>query len=223
MFKLPESKNGKISSAREAGIVNPDLSPETFETASAPRLGDLERSPRDLGASDGHEQARRRPGPSPRRQRIDAILTVTGAVIIFGALLSLSILPWAMGIVKDVKHVYIPSLPTDNDGAYLMTDQGIMELFAWYIEPDDYPSDAPTLQAANVHSIAIVMKQFDLPEHYVLMNGTTGEQIRWGTISKNGTQLILTPASPLQAGEYELSAPTDGMFGGETYHYFILQ
>ncbi len=156
-----------------------------------------------------------------RRPRIN--LTVVGVVFIFGVLLSLSILPWAMGIVKDVKHVYIPSLPTDNDGAYLMTDQGVMELFEWYIEPDDYPTDAPTLQAANVHSIAIVMKQFDVPEHYVLVNGSTGEQIRWGEISQKGTQLMLTPAAPLEPGEYELTVPTDGMFGGDTYHYFTLQ
>ncbi len=158
-----------------------------------------------------------------RRRRIDTIATVTGVVIIFGALLSLSVMPWAMGIVKDVKHVYIPSLPKDNEGAYLMTDQGVMELFEWYIEPDDFPSDAPTLQAANVHSIAIVRQQFDVPENYVLMNGTTGETIRWGTVSKNGTQMILTPAEPLTAGEYELVAPTDGMFGGDNYHYFIIQ
>ncbi len=158
-----------------------------------------------------------------RRQRIDAILTVGGALIIFGALLSLPIMPWAMGIVKDVKHVYIPTLPADNDGAYLMTDQGVMELYEWYIEPDGFPSDAPTLQAANVHSIAIVLKQFDLPEHYILVNGTTGDQIRWGTVSKNGTQMILTPLEPLTPGQYELMAPTDGMFGGDTFHYFTLQ
>ncbi len=158
-----------------------------------------------------------------RRQRIDRIATVAGVLIIFGALLSLSIMPWAMGIVKDVKHVYIPTLPTDNDGAYLRTDQGVMELFEWYIEPDDFPSDAPTLQAANVHAIAIVLKQFDVPEHYILVNGTTGEQIRWDSVSKNGTQMILTPPYPLAPGQYELMAPTDGMFGGDTYHYFIIQ
>ncbi len=150
-------------------------------------------------------------------------LTIAGVLIIFGALVSLSIMPWAMGIVGNVKHVYIPTLPKDNDGAYLMTDQGVMQLYSWYIEPDDYPSDAPTLQATNIHSIAIVMKQFDAPEHYILMNGTTGEQIRWGAVSKQGTQLILTPLNPLSPGEYELVAPTDGMFGGDTYHYFILQ
>lgn len=158
-----------------------------------------------------------------RRRRIDTIATVGGATAIFGALIMLSVLPWAAGIVKDVKHVFIPSLPTDNEGAYLMTDQGVMELFEWYLEPDDFPEDAPTLQASSVHSVAIVMKQFDLPEHYVLVNGTTGDVIRWGSVSKEGTQLILTPAAPLPPGEYELTAPTDGMFGGSTYHYFIIQ
>ncbi len=158
-----------------------------------------------------------------RRQRIDAIATVGGVTVIFGALIFLSVLPWLGGIVTNVKHVYINYLPTDNEGAYLMTDQGVMQLFAWNLELDDYPEDAPTLQAANVHSIAIVMQQFDLPEHYMLVNGTTGQQIRWGQISQNGTQLILTPAQPLQPGEYELTAPTDGMFGGDTYHYFTLQ
>ncbi len=158
-----------------------------------------------------------------RRRRADAILTVGGVSIIFGALIFLSVLPWLGGIVTNVKHVYINYLPTDNEGAYLMTNQGVMELFEWYLEPDDFPVDAPTLQAANVHSIAIVMKQFDLPEHYVLVNGTTGQQVRWGEISKDGTQMVLTPAQPLQPGEYELTAPTDGMFGGDTYHYFTLQ
>ncbi len=158
-----------------------------------------------------------------RRRRIDAIATVSGVVIIFGALISLSVMPWVMGIVTNVKHVYIPSLPTDNEGAYLMTGQGVMQLFAWYLEPDDFPSDAPVLKASNIQSIAIVMKQFDLPEHYILVNGSTGQVIRWGTVSQNGTQLILTPESPLQAGDYELTAPTDGMFGGSTFHYFTLQ
>ncbi len=158
------------------------------------------------------------------RTRLPRInITIVGVLIIFGALVSLSIMPWAMGIVGNVKHVYIPTLPTDNDGAYLMTNQGVMQLYSWYIEPDDFPSDAPTLQAANVHSVAVVLKQFDVPEHYVLMNGTTGEQIRWGSVSKKGTEMILTPLNPLAAGEYELIAPTDGMFGGDTYHYFILQ
>ncbi len=161
---------------------------------------------------------------SPKRQqRISSIATVTGVVIIFGALISLSILPWAAGMIKDVKHVYISTLPTDNEGSYLMTDQGVMELFEWYIEPDDFPTDAPTLQAANVHQIAIVMKQFSPADSYVLVNGTTGEQVRWGEMSQKGTQLFLTPLQPLQPGEYELTVPTDGMFGGDMYHYFILQ
>ncbi len=158
-----------------------------------------------------------------RRKRIDAIVTVGGAVFIFGALLSLSVIPWVGGIVTDVKHTYINYLPTNNEGAYLMTNQGVMELFPWNIEPDDFPTDAPTLSAGDIHSIAVVRQQFDAPEHYVLINGTTGDQIRWASISQQGTQLILTPDGKLTPGEYELTAPTDGMFGGETYHYFVLQ
>ncbi len=158
-----------------------------------------------------------------RRRRIDAIATVGAALFIFGALISLPIMPWAMGIVRDVKHVYISYLPTDNDGAYLMTERGVLELYEWYVEPDDFPSDAPTLQAASVHSIAIVMKQFAAPDQYILVNGTTGEQIRWGEVSQKGTQLFLTPDIPLGPGQYEMQVPTDGMFGGSTYHYFVLQ
>ncbi len=216
MFKLLESRNGKAPTKSDGNGQVP-------ETASFHHLGDFEPTMQELRSSNGDGQAAQQSWPSTRRRRIDAIATVTGAVIIFGALISLSILPWVMGIVTNVKHVYTSTLPTDNEGAYLMTNQGVMELFAWYLEPDDFPSDAPTLQASNVHSIALVRKQFDLPEHYVLMNGTTGEQIRWGEVSKNGTQLILTPVEPLSPGEYELTAPTDGMFGGSTYHYFILQ
>lgn len=157
-----------------------------------------------------------------RRKRITQWGVGAGVTLLFGLLVSLPILPWAMGIVTDVKHVYIDQLPADNRGAYLMTRQGVMQLFAWYIEPEEFPQDAPVLDAASIQSIAIVQKQFDPPENFQLYNLNTNQIIPWQSFQQNGMQLILSPGQ-LAPGDYELAVPTDSMFGGNTMHFFTLQ
>jgi hypothetical protein len=157
-----------------------------------------------------------------RRKRVTRWSVVSGVVIIFGFVISLPILPWTMGIVKDVKHVYISQLPTENRGTYLLTSNGVMELFAWYVEPEDFPTDAPVLDATSIHSIAVVEKQFDAPENYELVSLNTNEVIPWKSFQQNGMQMIFDPGQ-LSAGDYELVTPTDSMFGGDTVEYFTLK
>ncbi len=103
-----------------------------------------------------------------------------------------------------------------------MTDQGILQIYGWSIEPDDFPTDAPTISPASAHQLVVVQSQFADFQNYQLTNITTGETIRWQSISQKGRQLTLDPG-PLSPGEYEFISPTDSMFGGSTYEFFTIQ
>jgi hypothetical protein len=157
-----------------------------------------------------------------RRHRLNTATVGLGVSLLLGSLVILPVLPWTMGIVTDVKHVYTPSVPEENRGAYLVTPQGAMQLYAWYVEPAIFPGDAPTLDADAIRSIVVVQKQFAAPEDYRLFNLTAGRPIAWQSARTQAMHLTLTPA-PLPAGDYVLVVPTDSMFGGQTQHYFRLR
>lgn len=158
-----------------------------------------------------------------RRRTIVRVGVGLGATTLFSLVIALPILPWTMGIVTAAKHVYIASVPASNPGAYLVTRQGVMELFAWYVEPPTFPSDAPDLFAGDVREVVVVQKQFDPPDRYRLYRFDDHTAITWRSAIRHGEQLTLVPAVPLRAGSYVLLRPTDSMYGGETFHYFRLK
>ena len=157
-----------------------------------------------------------------RRKRINSISVGLGAATLLGAVVSLPILPWGMGIVTQVKHVYTAQVPAENRGAYLVTGQGVMQLYSWYVEPADFPEDAPVLPKDSIKSITIVLKQFDEPDAYQLYDLGTNERIQWKDAKQEGIHLNLVPDT-LPVGEYVLVVPTDSMFGGQTLHYFKIK
>ena len=146
-----------------------------------------------------------------------------GATVLLGSIAILPILPWVMGIVTDAKHVYTPTVPAENRGAYLVTDDGAMQLFTWHVQPDGFPSDAPTLEPDRIRAATIVQKQFAEPDSYRLLNLTTGQTVEWASSAVDGMQLTLRPAGELPPGEYLFIVPSDSMFGGNTVHYFRLE
>ena len=161
--------------------------------------------------------------PLARRRRLMTRLGVgLGATVLLGSVAILPILPWAMGIVTDARHVYTATVPLDNRGAYLVTDDGVMQLFTWHVQPEGFPADAPTLELGSVRAATIVQKQFAEPNSYRLLNLTTGQSVEWGSSAADGMHLTLRPAGELPPGEYMLIVPSDGMFGGNSLHYFRL-
>ena len=154
-----------------------------------------------------------------RRGRVQAFGIAFGVLGIFGALAVLPVLPWTMGIVTDVKYSYTDTVPADNEGTYLVTDKGAMELYAWAVEPEDFPPDAPSMPLGSVHEIVVVQKVFDDVSKYQLYNLDTETLIPWGGSSADGTELTLHPRE-LPAGQYVLVVPSSGMFGGESMDYF---
>lgn len=165
--------------------------------------------------------------PAPARVRRRRLLTRLGvgigATVLLGSITILPILPWVMGIVTDARHVYTATVPPDNRGAYLVTKDGVMQLFAWHVQPEGFPADAPTLELGTVRAATIVQKQFGVPDSYRLLNLTTGESVEWASSGADGMHLTLRPAGELPPGDYMLIVPSDGMFGGNTLHYFRLE
>ena len=157
-----------------------------------------------------------------RKHKASTIAIFAGLAALMGAVAALPVIPWLMGIVTNVKSSYTATLPTENRGSYLMTDQGVMELYPWYVEPDDFPTDAPVLAASSVHTIGIIQKQFDVPENYQLISLSNGAQIPWRSFDQSNGELILNPGT-LDPGQYELVVPEDSMFGGSTEQFFVLK
>ncbi|MGE5224294.1 MAG: hypothetical protein ACM3PY_17800 [Omnitrophica WOR_2 bacterium] len=158
-----------------------------------------------------------------RRFRVKAIVIGVSAAGILSAVALLPVVPIYMGIANArFKSVYIQQVPTDNNGVYLVTNQGVLQVYSWSIEPEDYPGDSAVLNTTDIQHIVVVSKQFDVAANYRLYSLSTGEVIPWQSYEKNGTQLTLNPGL-LEAGQYELQTPTDNMFGGDTWQYFTLQ
>ncbi|MDQ6766024.1 MAG: hypothetical protein M3Z22_07995 [Verrucomicrobiota bacterium] len=157
-----------------------------------------------------------------RHRRVSRAGVGLGVGTFVGAIVMLPILPWTMGIVGNVKHVYTPSLPATNEGAYVITDAGVMQLYAWYVEPSSFPPDAPTLDAGAICAVAVVQKQFDDVAQYQLIDLGHDKLVAWSRVSHQSGRLTLVPPRPLPPGEYEFVRATDSMFGGTTLHYFRL-
>jgi hypothetical protein len=157
-----------------------------------------------------------------RRFRIKAVSIGLSATFILGAVALLPVAPLYMGIANArFKSVYIQEVPVENNGVYLVTNQGVMQIYSWSIEPDDYPSDTAVLKASGLQHFVIVSKQFDDPVNYRLYSLTTGQIIPWQSFDHKNGELILN-AGPLNTGQYELDTPTDNMFGGHTWQFFTL-
>lgn len=158
-----------------------------------------------------------------RRYRTAAIGIGAGISTVTLAIVSLPVLPWAMGIVGDVQHVYTAELPAENRGAYLLTDDGVMQLYTWYVRPDAMPEDAPTLHADRVHGIGIVQKALSEADEYQLYDLATGDQVPLGAATEQGMQMRIALGTPLAPGDYMLRVPLDSMFGGSSWHYFRIE
>lgn len=153
---------------------------------------------------------------SGRTRRIAIAGAAVGMILLMG---SLPFLPFPMGIVADAKHVYIDAVPSENRGAYVTTDDGVMQLYTWRVPPTEFPSDAPTFRPDRIRSLDVVLKVYDPPENYRLYEFDTSHEVAWVEASESEDALTLVPPR-LDEARYMLVVPTDSMYGGTTRHYF---
>lgn len=165
----------------------------------------------------------RRLAPAQRRRRVRSLRVGLGAGVLLGSVAILPAVPWVMGIVTDAKHVYINAVPTDNKGTYLITNKGVMELFAWNEEPEVFPGDAPTLQTGDIRSIAVVQNQFDTYDKYQLYDMNTETQVTLQGATVQGHELAFNLGRPLTPGQYMMVVPSDSMYGGEIWNFFKIK
>jgi hypothetical protein len=145
-----------------------------------------------------------------------------GVLVLLGAMLSLPVIAWLMGLDGSVRHVYIDRVPAEGEGAYILTRQGVMQLYPWYIRWSELPDEAPVLDTASITGFAIAQKQFGPLDDYQLFRLNNGQRIDWVVANQREKQLFLD-SGPLSPGDYMLVVQTDDMYGGQTYHYFQLR
>ncbi len=156
------------------------------------------------------------------RMKVRFIGIVSVLVAAFGFMALLPVLPFLMGLVGDVQqNVYVSELPPGAVGDFMVTPKGIMPLYEWYMPLQSAPNDAPVLQTGEAQQVIIFQKQTYPPEDYQLYTLETGERIPWAGSQRTYGQITLT-APLLMPGSYMLVVPTNGMFGGEIYHYFCV-
>jgi len=152
--------------------------------------------------------------------RLRTIGAGLGLVLLVG-FLALPLFPSTLGIVAKAQHVLVDKIPEDGPGAYLLTDQGVMQIYDWRMPMSKLPPDAAILQAESLRSLVIVGRQVHPAATYVLYDLGRQHTVGWQSTQRQGRQLFLQPSS-LPPGDYLLIVPTEDLFGGNTYHYFRL-
>lgn len=158
-----------------------------------------------------------------RRHRLRAYSVFLAVGTILGSIAILPVvLPFTMGLVQDVQHIYVDEVYEGVRSAYLVTEDGAMQLFDWNMPFTKIPSDAPVLEASRVHSISIVRKQFEPAENYQLIRLNDNQYVEWKNETRKSKQMILEPGQ-FTPGDYMLVAPQDDFYGATTYHFFRLK
>ncbi len=154
------------------------------------------------------------------RLRVRLYGMVSVLVVLFGVLFVLPYLPYLSGMVTDVQqNVYFQDLPDDAVGDYLATTKGYMPLFEWYMPLQAAPRDAPTLEMGELQQMVVFQKVLFQQDDYMLYQLETGDRMLWMGSDSLPRRINLQPGM-LLPGSYMLIIPTNGMFGGNVYHYF---
>ena len=163
---------------------------------------------------------------APRRRVSRRLIFGTATVFIF--LFSVPVMPWLMGITSGTTlYTLMDKLPSRASGAYLKVDDGqqngYIKLFTWSFPLEHVPSDLPTLNPAQIQDLVISQRGLDLPDRYQLyhIHGENSHLLTVNSqVSDSQRELTIRPSDALEAGDYMLSIPVDGMFAGREFYYF---
>ena len=156
-----------------------------------------------------------------RRRRVRSAGVGLGLVLLLAILVALAVLPWAMGFVAAAQHGFLERIPQNSPGAYLLTEQGAMPLYDWYMPIAKLPPDAVALATTSLRSLVIVGEPSHPPAAYILYDLGRQHPVGWQSMQREDRQLFLQPPA-LAPGDYLLIVPTDDVLGGNRYHYFRL-
>jgi len=149
-----------------------------------------------------------------------------GFGVVLAMLLSLPVIAIATGALDDApQYTLMREVPERGDGAYLQVDdgtrQGVVKLYPWNFQLDDFPEDAPWFNPKHVTAMIVSQRGIDDPKRYLLFNLDDNSSIPFDTIT-NPTKIIFTPRVPLVDGNYMIDMPKSGLSSDRQYLYFRL-
>jgi hypothetical protein len=156
-----------------------------------------------------------------RHRRFRAIGVSLGILLLLATFVALPVVAWAMGIVAEAQHALMERIPQNNPGTYLLTEQGALPLYDWYMPMTRLPPDAASLEVQSLRILVVATRRSHSSQAYILYDLGRQAPLTWQSSRQEGRQLFLQPP-PLQAGDYLLIVPTEDLLGGNTYHYFRL-
>lgn len=141
-------------------------------------------------------------------------------------LLSIPVVAIATGSLNDAPiYTIMREVPERGDGAYLQVDdgtqQGVVKLYPWNFELNDFPQDAPIFSPAHITALIISQRGIDDPKRYHLFR-LDDESVIPLDAKMLVTKIIFTLRAPLPAGNYMIDMPKSGLSSDRQYLYFII-
>jgi hypothetical protein len=149
-----------------------------------------------------------------------------GFGVVLALLASLPIIAAATGALNNApQYTLMQNVPERGDGAYLQVDdgtrRGIVKLYAWNFQLNEFPADAPTFNPAHVSALIISQRGIDDVSRYHLFRLDDQSTVMMDA-NAQVTKIIFSPRAPLADGKYLLDMPKSGLSSDRQYLYFRL-
>ncbi len=125
-------------------------------------------------------------------------------------------------VSADPKNARVPA----TQGVYLATDKGFVGLYTRFNESQGQapPTTAPTIPRSAIEAVLYYPLAADSRGTYQLKRTGDGKVFPLQRTDIEGTSASrFVPFGGFEPGEYELQLPTEGLFTGSDYFYFIVQ
>jgi hypothetical protein len=181
----------------------------------------LSRRLRLLAASGtGHGRSATVDPPTPAVVRVRR---GAGAFFVGSVFVAIVAIPIAAGITAAGTNTRPPPMqarvPLQNDGTYLVTSAGVIQLYRWVEPSGETPPGSPAVASQSLHNITVVGDDQDSIERFVLYDLARDRAVDWSATSITA-QTIELRVPTLPPSRYVLLAPSPSRFGGSNYFHF---
>ena len=151
---------------------------------------------------------------------------LVGFGIVLALVFSLPLIAVATGALNgSPQYTLMHDVPTRGDGAYLQVDDGtrsgVVQLYPWNFQLNDFPSDAPIFNPAHIKGLIVSQNGIDDPMRYHLFRLDDDSVIPLRA-QKSPTKILFTLQAPLADGQYMIDMPKSGLSSDRQYLYFTV-
>lgn len=149
---------------------------------------------------------------------------ILGFGFVLALFISLPVLAIATGALNgSPRYTLMQTVPERGDGAYLQVNdgarQGVIKLYAWNFQRNEFPADAPVFNPAHVSALLISQRGLDDPTRYHLFRLDDDSAVEFEA-DPDVTKIRFALRAPLAPGNYMVDMPRSGLSSDRQYLYF---